>query len=130
MAARDARTRKVLPVSAPFDNNRYVATIIRHIDADTTEVRVDYGFRQGGTWRFRWAGIDAPERYTEAGKVATAMVNHWLPVGSTCEIETIQDKVEKYGKYLAIFFLAGDTESLNDRLVRLGHATPYDGGAR
>ncbi|HXH79505.1 thermonuclease family protein [Nocardioides sp.] len=76
----------------------------------------------------RWAGIDAPERYTEAGKKATAMVVHWLPVGSTCEIETVKSQREKFGRYLAVFIVAG--ENLNQKLVDLGHAVPYDGGPR
>jgi len=117
-------------MSQPYDSNRYRATVIRHIDADTTHADVDWGGDTRSRISLRWAGIDAPERYTDAGKAATAAVNGWLPVGATCEIETTKEKKEKFGRYLASFFIHGDPESLNDRLVRLGLAVPYDGGAR
>ncbi len=117
-------------MSAPYDDNRYRATILRHIDADTTHARLHLGFDVAVDATLRWAGIDAPERFTDAGKVATAMVNHWLPVGSTCEVATIKSQKEKFGRYLAVFWLPGMTMSLNDYLVELGHAVPYDGGTR
>jgi len=117
-------------VSAPFDNNRYRATIIRHVDADTTHATVHLGLDVSVRVTLRWAGIDAAERYTDAGKAATAAVNGWLPPGATCEIETVRSGKEKFGRYLASFFIHGDPESLNDRLVRLGLAVPYDGGPR
>jgi len=115
-------------MSLPFDNNRYPATIIRHVDADTTWANVRVSFDISVNLSFRWAGIDAPERYTEAGKKATAMVNHWLPVGATCEIETIKDGKEKFGRYLATFFVGG--VNLNQRMIDEGYAVPYDGGPR
>jgi len=117
-------------MSQPYDSNRYRATILRHVDADTTHARVSLGFDVCVDVTLRWAMIDAPERYTDAGKAATAAVNGWLPVGATCEIETIKGTKEKFGRYLASFYLHGDPESLNDRLVRLGLAVPYDGGPR
>lgn len=115
-------------MSAPFDSNRYKATILRHIDADTTWARVHLPFEVKLDMTLRWARIDAPERYTDAGKAATAVVNDWLPVGSTCEIETIKGTKEKFGRYLAVFLVDG--VSLNQRLIDEGYAVPYDGGPR
>jgi len=118
-------------MSAPYDSNRYRATIIRHIDADTTHATVHLGLDVSIDATFRWAGIDAPERYTEEGKIATAWLNDRLPPGYLCEITTAKDRREKFGRYLATFWrLPDDVASVNAAMVLLGYAVPYDGGPR
>ena len=49
-------------MSHPYDHNTYRATILRHIDADTTEVEISLGFDVSVRMTARWVGIDAPER--------------------------------------------------------------------
>ena len=115
-------------MSAPYDNNRYRATIIRHIDADTTHATIHLGLDVSIDATVRWQGIDAPERYTEAGKVATAWLNDRLPPGYLCEITTLKDRREKFGRYLATFFVNG--VNLNQRMIDEGHAVAYEGGPR
>jgi len=115
-------------MSEPYDSNRYVATILRHKDGDTTYCDVDWGGDTRSRLSLRWASIDAPELPLQAGVEALAMVKHWIPVGSTCLISTTQDPKEKFGRYLATFWL-GD-QNLNKKLVDLGHAVTYDGGKR
>jgi endonuclease YncB( thermonuclease family) len=61
----------------------YRATIIRHVDADTSHVEIDLGFDQSVRKTIRWAGIDAPERWSDAGKVSLAALNEQLPAGTT-----------------------------------------------
>lgn len=117
-------------MTSPYDNNRYKAIILKHVDADTTHVEVSLGLDVRTRITVRWAGIDAPERNTELGKKATMLVNEWLPVGSLCEIETTKLKKEKFGRYLASFYIEADAESLNDKMIRLGIAVPYTGGPR
>ena len=46
------------------------------------------------------------------------------------EVETIKEKREKFGRYLATFFIPGQAMSLNDRLVEKGFAVRYAGGKR
>lgn len=116
-------------MSLPYDQNRYRATIIRHVDADTTWADVDLGFDAHIRLSFRWEGIDAPERGTEAGTAATAFVNGLLPPGARCTITTTKDRREKYGRYLATFW-SEDGDNLNEWMVREGYAVAYDGGAR
>ncbi len=116
-------------MSFPFDANVYKATILRHVDADTSWCAVAIGFDVRINLTFRWAGIDSPERYTEAGKVATAKVNEWLPVGSVCTITTVKDSREKFGRYLATFIDANGV-NCNQRLIDEGHAVSYEGGPR
>jgi len=115
-------------MSAPFDNNVYRATVLRHVDADTTYCRVNLGADVSINMTVRWASIDAPERNTVEGKAATAVVNEWLPVGSRCNLQTTEDKREKFGRYLGTFTVDG--VNLNQRLIDEGYAVAYDGGKR
>lgn len=116
-------------MSAPWDSNRYKATILRHVDADTTHAEVMLGFDVRVRLTFRWAGLDAPEISTDVGKAAHAAVQRWLPVGSTCEVSTRRDSREKFGRYLATFHLPDGTD-VNAALIAEGMARPYDGGRR
>lgn len=52
-------------------------------------------------------GIDAPERYTEEGKAASAFVRSMLPVGSQCQARTFRDPGDKYGRWLALIETGG-----------------------
>ncbi len=116
-------------MSHPYDSNLYKATIIRHVDADTAHVRISVGFDVAIDLTVRWEGIDSPERYTPAGKLATAYVNQILPAGTTCLFRASKENKEKFGRYLGTFFTL-EGENLNHRLVAQGHAVPYDGGPR
>ncbi len=116
-------------MSHPYDHNTYRVTIVRHVDADSSEIDVDAGFDLSIRMTARWFGIDAPERHTVAGKAATARVNELLPPGSVCLFQAVKGKKEKYGRYLGTFLLHDGTD-VNQLLVEEGHAVPYDGGAR
>jgi endonuclease YncB( thermonuclease family) len=121
-------------MSFPYDRNTYRATILRHVDADTTWAEVDLGFDASIKLTFRWAGIDAPEKNTPEGKIALMEVKRLLPEGSRCLIETEKDSREKFGRYLAWFYTmteSGHTdENVNAYLIDLGMVKPYDGGPR
>ncbi|MBT8421336.1 MAG: thermonuclease family protein, partial [Gammaproteobacteria bacterium] len=65
----------------------------------------------------RLAGIDAPERYTEDGKKATARMNE-LASGIT-SVRT--EKTGKYGRWLATLH-DRDGRDINALLVEEGHA--------
>ncbi len=47
-------------------------------------------------------GIDAPERYTAEGRVATQFVRDFLPLGSPVLARTYPDPGDKYGRWLAL----------------------------
>lgn len=102
----------------------YRATIIRHIDSDTSWVSVDLGFDVAIKLTIRWADIDAPERGTAAGKDATAALTAQLPVGAACTLRTEKIKREKYGRYLGTFIL-DDGTNLNEWLIKNGYVDPY-----
>lgn len=105
----------------------YAATITGVVDADTCDVVLDLGMRVKLATRLRIAHIDAPERYTTAGRVAMDFAKELLPVGSSVTVAT--HKPDKFGRSLADVVLA-DGRDVADELVRAGHAVPYEGGTR
>lgn len=104
----------------------YNATVIRWVDGDTVWLEVDLGFRSKLSTEFRLHGINAPERYTDAGKQATARVNELAPAGSAVNIFTAKDP-EKYGRWLCRITPAANLTqpSINDRLIQEGLAASY-----
>jgi micrococcal nuclease len=104
---------------------RYAAKILRIIDADTIEVDLDLGCDIHTNLTLRLYGINAPEMRTAEGKAAKAYVQIMLPVDTPVVIETIKDRREKYGRYLAIvwheFF-----GNANQHLLDNGYAVPMD----
>ena len=115
----------------------YRAEVLRVVDGDTVDLLVELGFYCGFQSRFRLAGIDAAEKNSSdlekrsAAMKAAEMLSSWLPRGEKVLIKTEMDRTEKYGRYLAwVFPLEPGHISYNQFLVELGHARPYNGGAR
>jgi endonuclease YncB( thermonuclease family) len=106
------------------------ATVIRVIDGDTAEFRVDLGCDVNINMTCRFNGINAPETSTPAGKASKAWLQQKLPPESPVVIQTVADEKEKYGRYLAEVYLPNSTTSVNAELVKQGLAVPYNGGAR
>lgn len=107
----------------------YKAEVVRWVDADTVDLKVDLGFGIFKTDRFRLSGINAWEtrgEEREKGLAAKEFCIALLPEGSGCVIETVRDSKGKYGRYLAeIYSMVVPTEdqtSLNVMLVEAGHA--------
>lgn len=57
---------------------RYRAALIRAVDADTLELLIDLGFSASYTATVRLLGIDAAERNTPAGAVATQLLHNLI----------------------------------------------------
>ncbi|MBA3483142.1 MAG: thermonuclease family protein [Pirellulales bacterium] len=107
----------------------YRATVARIVDADTVVLSIDLGFHAHIVQTVRISGIDAPERFTEAGKAAIASLRELLPAG--VKVTTRTEKAaatEKYGRYLAEIWKGGI--SIGAEMIAGGHAVPYDGGKR
>ncbi len=102
----------------------YRATIVKHVDADTSRVSIDLGLDVTVRATIRWADINAPEISTEAGEESLLVLRTMLPEGSRCIIRTIKDRREKYGRYLGTFILEDGT-NMNEWLVKNGFATSY-----
>jgi endonuclease YncB( thermonuclease family) len=102
------------------------ATVIRVIDGDTAEFNVDLGCDIHINMTCRFNGINAPEVSTQAGKDSRAWLQQQLPANAPVVIQTVADKKEKYGRYLADVYLPNTSTSLNDQLVSNGLAVPYN----
>ena len=114
----------------------YKATVDRVIDGDTIDVTLDLGFDISYRGRIRFQGINAPESRTrdavekQAGLAAKRYVEDWINGHEQrVIIQTSLDDRGKFGRILGRI-LNDEGECLNDELVSLGHATPYDGGKR
>ena len=114
----------------------YKATVDRVVDGDTIDVVLDLGFDISYRGRVRFQGINAPESRTrdavekQAGLAAKRYVEDWISGHEQrVIIQTSLDDRGKFGRILGRI-LNDEGECLNDEMVSLGHATPYDGGKR
>lgn len=107
------------------------AVMVGVVDGDTCDIAIDYGFHLTQTHRVRLTGIDAPEVNAAGpeGEAARDWLRALLPVGTPVRLLTHKPK-DKFGRYLAWVFLADSDVSVNEQLIRAGHAVAYDGGAR
>lgn len=114
---------------------QYRAQVVRVVDGDTLDLRVDLGFHVNLNIRARLVGIDTPETFGrkrgsaewEAGMEAVAFVHTWL-------MENYVDAKErtilidshkgqgKYGRWL-VDVIGRDGSSLNKALLDSGNAT-------
>ncbi len=117
----------------------YRASVIKVLDGDTVDLNVSLGFEMYHKCRFRLLGINTPESMgkdaCEAGKVAKQFMIDLLPAGTHVIVKTKKDKKEKYGRMLCELFLCEEDGSpkdisVNQTLIKEGHAKAYDGGAR
>jgi len=102
----------------------YEATLARVIDGDTVVLKVDLGFKIEFEVTFMLLGIDAPEREAatmEAGNAAKEYLIQLL-TSHPLKIETLKDKKDKYGRYLVTLYTDSSTVSINEEMVKAGHA--------
>lgn len=125
-------------------NYVYNARVVKVLDGDTIKVSLrlrssraaerDLGchvfFEDGWVCiheSLRLMGINANEHNTPAGKIATGWLRDQVKIGDVVRVETIKDRTEKYGRFLAYVTRVGDVDTMNDRLVQAGHAVYWDG---
>lgn len=114
-----------------------VSRLLDVIDGDTIDVQIDLGFDVSFTSRVRLNGIDTPESRTtdlhekKYGLESKEWLKHRLESAKNIVIRTEKpDSSEKYGRILGTLFINGETESINDQLVKGGYAWVYDGGTK
>lgn len=113
------------PYTGPWD-----AVVVRIVDADTFDCRVELPFHTDRRERFRLLDYSAPEKNTQPGKDAIAWVNGVMPVGATVKIKTRwvpSGEAQTLGRYLAAFYLRNGTDDwylLGEAEVAAGHARP------
>lgn len=109
----------------PVDSNIvwwHKAILERWIDADSAVMSVlDRGFNEfkHGA-RVRLAFIDAPERFTGDGKLATAFVRDMVPDGAEVLLYSHRDTSGRYGRILAEIVYNG--VNVNKAILDAGHA--------
>lgn len=106
---------------------RYRALISRIIDADTLDARIDVGFRMYAEVPLRLYAIDAPEARSAAGQAAADFTMHWLAERMGQVIVATYKAPEKYGRWLAEVHDPMSGETLNEALLRTGHAKAWHG---
>lgn len=101
---------------------QYNAIVRKVVDGDTIEIDIDLGL---SSWihgeKIRLFGIDTPEVYGikkgspewEKGNQSSAFVKEHLEENAEVIIETIKDKREKYGRYLALMYIKIDQAIVN-----------------
>ena len=117
-----------------FELYQYQATVIDVHDGDTVTLLVDFGqsitkkdkYRLYGPDPVGKTGLNAPEINTDAGKVSCqALVEIINSFESKVFVQTVKDRKEKYGRYLAVIFGVsndGILVNINQKMVDEGHA--------
>ena len=124
-----------------MDKYIYRAKLDRVVDGDTIDAMIDVGFDIWVNKRIRYKGIDTWESRTrdldekKKGLAAKARNKELLEkVSSKSGYFRLKSHgVGKYGRVLGELFIQ-DTEgvqySINDTLIKEGHAYVYDGGTK
>ena len=116
----------------------YKAEVISVYDGDTITVMIDQGMKHFARVKVRMLGINTPEIRTKdleekaRGYAAKEYLKSRIE-GKTIIINTV--KKGKFGRWLGVLWLYEEGmdelgESLNDEMIRMGHAVAYDGGKR
>jgi micrococcal nuclease len=128
---------------------QYRAVIKKVVDGDTLEIDIDLGLL---VWihgeKIRLLGVNTPEVYGVKkgspewfeGNKASTFVKAVLKEQDDVIVETVKDKKEKYGRYLAVVYIKidesylaglsgirniGNYYCLNDILIEKGFAEKY-----
>ncbi len=109
---------------------QYKAKIDRIVDGDTMDIVVDLGFKITTNQRIRLKGINTPETYRvkkdsdeyKRGMIAKEFVIQRITANNFEALIDTDKDTGKYGRYIAVVWLADNSVSLNDELVQKGYA--------
>lgn len=113
------------------NNYLYNAEVLKIVDGDTIDVKIDLGFAITFNTRVRLEGLDTMETNAkdpavrEMGLKAKKYLTELL-TGKT--VTLVSYKPDKYGRYLATIYLNG--VSINQQLLKEGLAVSYSGGKK
>lgn len=109
------------------DCYKYTGIVRRIVDGDTVIIDFDLGFK---FWffeqRVRLYGINTPEINADGLESKKYLERRLLD--KEVIVQTIRDKKEKYGRFLAVIWvnINGNFCNINDLLVEKGYAIYYD----
>lgn len=109
----------------------YKAKVLSIYDGDTMTLEIDLGFKISHIIKIRLAGIDTPEIRTKNKKekeLAYKVRDYLRNMLLNKEVIITTEKSGKYGRYLCHLYY--DDTYINNHLIVLGYAKPYDGGKR
>lgn len=111
-----------MTLSKKLNLYNYKAKILRVVDGDTVEARIDLGFKINIDLKVRLANINAPEISTNEGKESKKWLGDNLPLNQEVTLSMFKSQ-DKYGRYLAVILYNG--QNINQELIKSGHATEY-----
>lgn len=112
-------------MTAPTPQHVHPGKIVRWVDADTVWIDLDKDHRHYATLDHRMLWIQAPERYTAQGKIATAEVNRLAPPGTYVVVRSFKagGEEDNFGRWLAEVWV-GDI-NISQHLLEHGFADPF-----
>ena len=112
----------------------FVKEVKNVVDGDTIDVVIDLGFDILFASRVRLAGIDTPEsRTTDKAEKALGLEakeylkKHFKDAKSVVIRTEKMDSSEKYGRILGWVYVNGESESVNNKMIKDGYAWGYLG---
>ena len=112
----------------------FVEEVRNVVDGDTVDVVIDLGFDILFASRVRLAGIDTPESRTTdkaekaLGLEAKEYLKKQLKDAKSVVIRTEKmNSSEKYGRILGWVYINGESESVNNKMIKDGYAWGYLG---
>lgn len=121
-----------------------ITEVMRIVDGDTYDLRIDLGFHMSAALRFRLYGYDTPEVYGqskdseeyEAGKQASDFVelwfNSWERAPEFVEFRAATYKADSFGRWLADIYVVYEVRDelrqkhLGQELFNEGLAEVYE----
>ncbi|SHF86970.1 micrococcal nuclease [Mariniphaga anaerophila] len=109
---------------------QYKATVDYVVDGDTLDITIDLGFKITTHQRIRLADINTPEIFSvkkdseehKRGMAAKQYVEKRLADNDNKIVIETEKNTGKYGRYIGTIFLADSDITLNEELVKEGHA--------
>ena len=112
--------------------HEYQANLVKIVDGDTLDARIDLGFNVHVNKRIRLHGIDTWESRTrdKAEKVKGLLAKQFTKdmLEGAKELTLKSHGKGKYGRVLGEVYC--DDKCLNEELIIEGHAYEYDGGKK
>lgn len=104
-----------------------VVDVVRVVDGDTLDLRLDLGFHLHTSLRFRLLGVDTPERGEPGWAEATEFVRRYLDDArdQQREVRATTQKADSFGRWLAQVYVRDQGGTLSGALLAAGHAVPY-----
>ena len=102
----------------------YNATVLKVVDGDTVDLRVDLGFKISLEIRVRLMEINAPEVSTPEGVKSREWLRTLLTPGMSVVVSTAKLPGDPYGRWLGKI-ATKDIPDLSQHILKEGYAVPY-----